>query len=1364
MPQGYRQGTHHCIPWAAALHFTPLCDCFGYFPRWFPVSPPPAVPPPSPILHPPHHRATREYSSYKTTAGKTTYTFSIELGDAPSTLRFCVAAADDVGGARCSGPTPAAAWKAAKERLEAAGVPVKSKKAAAWWFGLKEPGVAVALQGMPGIPGSAFVLKETGIAATGKHTSKATAAVTPVAPMPFPEIIHTGTVDIILDDPSQDTVAVTAAAAPESTLCTATAALSTAAGELQVDADGDVDLVAGAPQLECDPAATGAVEAETDAPEDVTKSSTSEHPAQSEHASGEQQAAEQTTGSAAAGEAAAAAFAANPVTTAPDAPTSSVLASAPNAAAPAAVVEWFIPTPLMPACISAIHGQHATKKDLAHACAAACPGATLKSLRSTISSVTMQITDKALGLKRAWCVRQSVLDALAVKLAPDAVPAVADPGVTARAAAGVDEAAAAVMQAAATAAAAAAAKPAAAAAPAEPVAADPRLEQYMEQLRAKYEQFKSEHGLGVAVADGSHATPLRRNVPGSPEADVSVLANAVLDSGDDDALKRKVALDAFVAIVGHGSPCDSAKITAAAMHALLQEHSAEGSSAVPAQSDIQAVLITALTWRSASGVAGAAPGVVPSATPPVHIAAGYWDAPAVLLKVASKDLPREQYEDVRDCGEALRTGLSTLRALLRLCALLGGTPDKVASAEGNGKLSTAQADLLRKQEAEAAKAAQREERLAKRATAAEAAAVKEAEAAARKAAAADERVAKKLKKAGVSSAQQKIMASFFGGAPAAAAAGSPAPKVRIASAAAAEHGTTPSKHTPTELQSIVSPVHRALVRVAESEGAAARRAATTARLDAAYLQVSTMDEPAMCSVHAQLLADLISSGKASRAAACSAAGARRQRRLRSQLRAVVVDAPIGDLMRPPPNTAAVPQAGGGEADSAVPAWAGGKVLKHVLGAGAIQLPGEEQRLLVPAHFGRAKLLYFTEDRRPPYWGTWSKGGVGGGMPPLKGPDAMPATLQDGSAAWYIQPRDSVQVGALGGRRPLLCDTRLFDYMVDSEAEWESEDEEGEDLASDDEEEEEEEEALAPQGTAAGYDYEDGFMALDTVVHYAGGAQEDEEGDTVLQGGGSPAQNPVRGGTKRSREGGDGDAGKPPKCARVLTGLAASIAQSSGTVGGVGGATGKRVLKFGVVHDVASHAQAGNDAAGKLAPMLRPMAGSLTSFVRPARCLQYSQIGHGTTAALPRFSLPSFEPVRVFGKVKARKAASGRVKGVSTPVAGRGQTHFPTEDAAVSSLKAVMRDNNRPYEKVADLWVAQHGPQWPGTTCASVRRAVLQLGTRDKGQNKPWHLHGEPAPGLPAKAAAPAKPAKPAKPTEAAGAASSPAKPALAPAE
>ena len=71
---------------------------------------------------------------------------------------------------------------------------------------------------------------------------------------------------------------------------------------------------------------------------------------------------------------------------------------------------------------------------------------------------------------------------------------------------------------------------------------------------------------------------------------------------------------------------------------------------------------------------------------------------------------------------------------------------------------------------------------------------------------------------------------------------------------------------------------------------------------------------------------------------------------------------------------------------------------------------------------RAKLLQFTENQRPPYWGTWGK-----------------------------------KSKFVGPRRPFGRDSALFDYEYDSDDDWEEEPAEGESLSDEEKDKEDEEE-------------------------------------------------------------------------------------------------------------------------------------------------------------------------------------------------------------------------------------------------------------------------------------------------------------------
>ncbi len=88
--------------------------------------------------------------------------------------------------------------------------------------------------------------------------------------------------------------------------------------------------------------------------------------------------------------------------------------------------------------------------------------------------------------------------------------------------------------------------------------------------------------------------------------------------------------------------------------------------------------------------------------------------------------------------------------------------------------------------------------------------------------------------------------------------------------------------------------------------------------------------------------------------------------------------------------------------------------------------------------GPMKALQFHEDLRPAYWGTCSG-----------------------------------QSNMISGRRPIVKDTSILDYSVDSEAEWEEEPEGGEELVS-----EEDEGGPGVENEPDGLDYDDGWLKHD----------------------------------------------------------------------------------------------------------------------------------------------------------------------------------------------------------------------------------------------------------------------------------------------
>ncbi|KAJ1740486.1 hypothetical protein LPJ78_004368 [Coemansia sp. RSA 989] len=90
-----------------------------------------------------------------------------------------------------------------------------------------------------------------------------------------------------------------------------------------------------------------------------------------------------------------------------------------------------------------------------------------------------------------------------------------------------------------------------------------------------------------------------------------------------------------------------------------------------------------------------------------------------------------------------------------------------------------------------------------------------------------------------------------------------------------------------------------------------------------------------------------------------------------------------------------------------------------------------------------KLLQFHGCRRPAYFGTWSK-----------------------------------RARVVGGRRPFAQETAEIDYDVDSDAEWEADDEEGEELRSDDEDDDDEDDDDEDDGD---FDEENGFVVCDGEI-------------------------------------------------------------------------------------------------------------------------------------------------------------------------------------------------------------------------------------------------------------------------------------------
>ncbi|KAJ1835189.1 Chromatin assembly factor 1, subunit A, partial [Coemansia sp. RSA 2711] len=106
-----------------------------------------------------------------------------------------------------------------------------------------------------------------------------------------------------------------------------------------------------------------------------------------------------------------------------------------------------------------------------------------------------------------------------------------------------------------------------------------------------------------------------------------------------------------------------------------------------------------------------------------------------------------------------------------------------------------------------------------------------------------------------------------------------------------------------------------------------------------------------------------------------------------------------------------------------------------------------------------KLIQFHGSRRPAYFGTWSK-----------------------------------RLQRVGSRRPFVQDTAELDYEVDSDAEWEAEDEEGEDLRSDDDDDEDDDDEDDED-----FDEESGFVVGDGVALSHERASMDLDGDLDTDG-------------------------------------------------------------------------------------------------------------------------------------------------------------------------------------------------------------------------------------------------------------------------
>ena len=102
---------------------------------------------------------------------------------------------------------------------------------------------------------------------------------------------------------------------------------------------------------------------------------------------------------------------------------------------------------------------------------------------------------------------------------------------------------------------------------------------------------------------------------------------------------------------------------------------------------------------------------------------------------------------------------------------------------------------------------------------------------------------------------------------------------------------------------------------------------------------------------------------------------------------------------------------------------------------------------------RAKLLQFSENQRPPYWGTWTK-----------------------------------KSKHIGPRKPFGQDNDLFDYDYDSDDDWEEE-EQGESLSDEEKDKEEEEDDAEDEEDDDGFFVGHGVLDKDEILN-----DEDEDGD------------------------------------------------------------------------------------------------------------------------------------------------------------------------------------------------------------------------------------------------------------------------------
>lgn len=1198
-------------------------------------------------------------------------------GEAQPGLQFCVLVEDEA-----DKPVVAESVEQAVEMLAARGAPVVESVAGKSAFGLRDARVLFALQGMPGVPGSAFEMLSPDVLsgqpslpthgappAPEAATGEASEAVQGDAP-PSPAAVDTSTQaapEAPASPPSSleggseegDGVAAHAPHSPEEPATASLCSLGSASAPLdQHQASGQQGDAPRTPSPDLTPSRQAAAAAATggDGVQSAEGTPLNGHIVSI--------------------------FPAPTVSRRPTKlPTPSQAGSAEEPGAALVVpatepVQWHIPTANMATFCNVVHGQQATKKRLVDELALQLPSCTKVALRKTLTATAVQ---RKLPGGKVWLMRRSVLLALGlpVDVTPPAV--LGDTG-SVGPAPGADPPPPAAMP-----------EPQAPA-PAEPV--DDRLPTWHTNAWQVVDSLRSEFGAGEG-APGLLA-----------ETDLAQQAISEARVAGADPLLRDVSLSRVAVLLGHGSS-QSEEVLVGHVHASLR---CPKLGDVFTQGQVKQAVHSALSLASVAvklPKAGPLPSTAPVATVPVQL--HLWKAQSRLLTLATAG-DKVAQKRAQLVTSVFSAAAATLRAMSKVVVELCGVPAKVAQA--SAKITACMADVLSRQSAEQAKrehCATAVQEAVARVKEAKAKALAEVEEAAAKEA------AKEAKK-GVTAASKQLFSSFFQASPAKG-------KESKAKAEAEAIGVTAAAPptTSTASGSALQPL------VPSSEVAKQSEA-----LDAEMARMGQLAAEQAAQESKKLLTEFVKKAAATRRAAARAWRRKRFRATQAQLESVLAGAPgrgTADDHRQPPST--IP-AGSVDGEEPIPhAWAGGSAMADAGTHGAVKLPGDSLTLLVPAHFSKPKLLHFDGNRRPSFWGTWSRRDVVSSdqpMRPLIAPGACPATLQDGSPAYLLDPRlPSVmaRVGPLGPRRPFAADTRLMEYTVDSDAEWESDDDvEGEDVNDSDGSEEEDEAPplAAPQNPdrVAGYDYSEAFLCPETELEYEAGAQP--EHDTA-----GPPSEPPMGGVKRGREGASPPL-SPGKRQRNLEGLAATIAAASSADGaGVGSAGGRQALQFGVVHDVHAHASNGNKAAAVIAPLVKPMCMSVPAYAPPSAVVQYKQAPTGTTSSIRQFSFPNLAPERMWGVGRAVLQRVLRGESPQPPPPPSRVSEFPAEAEAEASLKDIMRSNPRPADKISKLWLDGPGSAFPGTTAASVQRKVMQLGSREKGHGKPWVIHGEAPP-------------------------------------